>query len=38
MKAVVVLVHALRQLLRGIGAQPSPRKQQQPQQQYADAY
>jgi len=38
MKAVVILVDALRQLLRGICAQPSARKQQKPQQQYPGAY
>ena len=38
MKAVVVLVHPLRQLLRGIGTQSCSREQKKPQQQNASAY
>ena len=38
MQAVVVLIHALRQLLRGIGTPPRSRKQQKPQQCNPDAY
>ena len=38
METVVVLVHALRHLLRGIGAQRCSRKQTKRQQQDAGAY
>jgi hypothetical protein len=38
MEPVVVLIHALRQLLRSIGAQTCSWQQKKRQQQYAHAY